>query len=277
MRRWAVLFAATSCLIWLAACQRGPAPTATPAPTTPPALTVSIPTATAPPAPSATPGATATPSLTPAEATPPSPTAPPTPDPNLGVGDIVYEDHFDGTSGWNWTFVEEGVVTFSIAGSRLNAVMTQGNVGLRYTIRPDISVGDQQLSVTAITNLCYERDEYGVLFRGVTDSNNNDHMYVFKLNCGGSARVERVHNLQATPAVDWTASPAIVSGAPAENRMMVWMADDQLHFYVNDKYLFSARDATFAEGFYGFYIRDRTNGGASVSYMDLVARAVTLP
>jgi hypothetical protein len=262
------------CIFLFAACQRGPAPTPTAAPTTP-TLVVSIPTATAPPP--ATPTASPAPSATSTEATPPTPTAPPTPDPNLGVGDVIYEDHFDGTSGWNWTFVEEGVVTFSIAGGRLNAVMTQANVGLRYTVRPDISGGNQLVAVTAIANLCYERDEYGLLFRGITDSNNNDHMYVFKLNCGGAARVELVQNLQATTLVDWTASPAIVSGAPAENKMMVWMAGDQFHFYVNDKYLFSAKDATLAEGFYGFYVRDRTNGGESVSYMDLVAREVTVP
>jgi len=58
---------------------------------------------------------------------------------------------------------------------------------------------------------------------------------------------------------------------------MIWMAKDQLHFYVNDKYLFSVTDATYAEGFYGFYLRDRTNGGESVSFVNLVAKEVKLP
>jgi len=68
-----------------------------------------------------------------------------------------------------------------------------------------------------------------------------------------------------------------VSGAPAENTLMIWMAKDQFHFYVNDKYLLSLQDATLAEGFYGFYVRDRTNGGESVSFSDLAAKEVKLP
>jgi hypothetical protein len=74
--------------------------------------------------------------------------------------------------------------------------------------------------------------------------------------------------------VDWTASAAIVPNAPAENTLMVWAAQDQFHFYVNDKYLFSVSDKTFADGTLGFYIYDRTNGGESVSFSNLTVKAV---
>ena len=82
---------------------------------------------------------------------------------------------------------------------------------------------------------------------------------------------------QIAVLMDWTPSAAIVPGAPAENKLLVWMAQDQFHFYANDKYLFSLKDATYAEGFDGFYIRDRTNGGESVSFDDLASKAVKLP
>jgi hypothetical protein len=50
-----------------------------------------------------------------------------------------------------------------------------------------------------------------------------------------------------------------------------------MRFYVNDQYLFSAQDATLAEGFYGFLLYDRTNGNMSASWKGLEARAVQLP
>jgi len=204
----------------------------------------------------------------------PQPQTTATPDPNLGVGEVVYQDNFDGQSGWNWSPPPDGVVVWNIAGSQLNVVMQQANIGARWTTRPDISVGDQQVRVTANANLCYQRDEYGLLFRGNAEASN---AYIFKLNCGGQARVEWLHDSQSSPLIDWTTSSAIVPGAPAENTLIVWMAKDQFHFYVNDTYLFSMKDSNYAAGVYGFYIRDRTNGGESISFSHLEAKKVTLP
>jgi hypothetical protein len=273
---------ALSLALLLAACS--PKPTASPAlPTSPPparaTVTPELPTAV--PATAVAPAATATSvPLTPAPATQ-TPvlsstlTAVPTPDPNLGVGDTAYEDNFDGASGWLWSYQENEVVAFSVAGSKLNAVMKVGNSFPRLTGgQPERKVGDQQLRVTAVTNLCYAKDEYGVMFRvnpEITDG------YLFELNCEGKARVEVLRNYQPTVLVDWTASPAIVPNAPAQNTLMVWAAGNQFHFYVNDRYLFSAIDKTFAEGTYAFYIYDRTAGGASVSFDSLTAKKVTMP
>ncbi len=257
-------------LVLLAACQLNP-PAIPPSPTLTPQFTATLlaPTITPSPTP---PTGTSAPEATPAETL----AAAATPDPRLGVGAVLYEDKFDNTTRWNWLRESEDVM-FSVAGDQLNAVMTQGNVGSRFSAWEHLNIGDQQLRVTARANLCYARDEYGVMFRLVVDSFKNYYGYIFKLNCEGLARVELLENAQVTPLVDWTASPAIVPGAPAENTLMVWMAKDQFHFYVNDKYLFSLTDKSYAEGFYGFYIRDRTNGGESVSFDDLLAREVKLP
>jgi hypothetical protein len=262
------------CGIFLVACQLGLKTTMAPPPTmtAPPPMGL-IPTVT-PVAPTASPGvvtallATAT----------PLPVVTATPDPNLGVGDVVYEDKLNGQSGWGWGYLEQDVATFSTAGGQLDAVMLKPNVGPRFSISPDtLKIGDQQVRVTARANLCYNLDEYGLMFRIGADPAGNYLGYVFKLNCAGAARVETLRGTSAEVLVDWTPGPAIVSGAPAENTLMVWMVKNQFHFYVNDKYLVSLTDSTFAEGFYGFYVRDRTNGGESVSFTNLVAKAVTLP
>jgi hypothetical protein len=89
--------------------------------------------------------------------------------------------------------------------------------------------------------------------------------------------VERQQGADAFVLVDWTASPAIQAGASADNILMVWANGDELRFYVNDQYLFSARDAALAEGFYGFYLSDLTNGNMSVSWKNLEARSIQTP
>ncbi len=204
------------------------------------------------------------------------PTELPTPDPEQGVGAVVYDDEFSGGKGWAWPYAEDEVAAFSLGGNRLNAVMKTGNVAGGRIVggAPTLQIGDQQLQVTSLTNLCYAKDEYGVLFRAntlVTDG------YLFKLSCEGKARLEALHSLRPAVLADWTASPAIMAGAPAENTLLVWAAGDQLRFFVNGRHLFSVVDTSFVQGTYGFYVLDRTSGGESVSFGHLVVKAVSLP
>ena len=230
-------------------------PTVTPPPTNAPE-----PTATLPPAPTATPA------------------VPPTPDPNEGVSDVVFKDNLDGTGGWYWTF-EDDAASFqvSLEEKQLNGTARQSGTW-RFTISPDtVKVGDQQIRVSAHTNVCADADEYALLFRGALAPEGLYTFYAFKLRCDGAARLEILKGDDVTVIVDWTSSPAIRPGAGADNTVTVWAHKDQMRFYVNDQYLFSAQEATLAEGFYGFLLYDRTNGNMSVSWKGLEAKAVILP
>jgi hypothetical protein len=204
------------------------------------------------------------------------PTEPPTPDPDQDVGAVLYADEFNGENGWRWPSVEDDIAAFSLGGNRLNAVMKVGNLAGGRTVagQPSLQISDQQLQVTSLTSLCYAKDEYGVLFRANAAATDG---YLFKLSCEGRARVEALHNLRPAVLVDWTASPAIMPGAPAENTLLVWAGRDQLQFFVNGKYLFSVVDKTYVQGTYGFYIFDRSSGGESVGFGHLVVKAVSLP
>ena len=247
---------------------------APPAATAPPATVAETPTL-----PPATPEPTATAVAPTASATAGStliaaPAETPTPDPNLGVGDEVYADQFDGKSGWFWSF-SDGVATFLASGGKLNATIKTANSYPRLSGgKPDLKVGDQLLRVTAHPNACGPNDEYGVLFHVNADITDG---YAFNIRCDGQARFELLRNYQPTALVDWQTSAAIVPGATADNTLMIWMAKGQFHFYVNDKYLFSASDTTFTEGTYGFILNDRTSGGESVSFTNMTAKAVTPP
>jgi hypothetical protein len=208
-------------------------------------------------------------------------TVPATPDPNEGVGDVVYQDPLDGTGGWFWTFSDD-VSNFGVDTTRgqLKAVMSQTGSGWRFTISPDtLDLASQQVRLTAITETCSPNDEYGLMFRVRTDpaadgSGDEFSMYLFRLSCGGAASFARVQGSDTTPIVDWTTSPAIQSGAGVTNNLLVWMAGSEYRFYANDQYLFSAQDSTLTSGYFGIYLYDRTAGGATVYYEDLVARAV---
>lgn len=267
---------AAACLV--AGCQIHPA--TSPPPTAAPGAATE-----APPAPSPTPIVPASATPAPPTASPaPSATAPtaspppaaPTPDPNLGVGASVYEDRFDGLR-WAWTYQDE-IVQFSLGAGQLNAVMAQPEAFWRIASGPDFArAGDQQVSVSVRTNLCYERDEYGLLFRNTAGADGKFNGYLFKLTCGGLARVEALSGSVSTVLLDWTAASAIVPGAPADNTLLVWAAGNQMHFYVNGRYLASASDSAYSEGTVGLYLRDRTNGGLSVSFADLAVKAVTPP
>jgi len=205
-----------------------------------------------------------------------TPTVPATPDPNLGVGAEVYTDQFDGTSGWNWTYSDD-VVDFGAKDGELKVATKQGNNTWRFVIRSDITIGDQLLRVTANTTACPGNDEYGVMFRAKFDDTQVIHSYIFKLNCAGAARLERLDDVDTTVLRDWETYSAIKPGAPAENTLMVWMVKDQFHFYVNDRRLFSLTDTSLDEGFYGFYVQSHSNGGGVLSFDDMSVKEVTRP
>jgi hypothetical protein len=237
-----------------------PAPTTTaPAPT----ATAVLPTATA-----VEPTATGVPVTA-------APTLPPTPNPNEGVGDVIFSDPMDGSSGWHWTFADDAA-SFGIADGVLSATMTTSQAWWRFSLGPDgLSAGDQQARVTARPVACAGDDEYGLVFRGADRAGGGFDLYVFKLRCSGAAAFQAILGRETVDLVGWTASDAIRAGALAENVLTVWMRAGEFRFFANDQYLFSAHDERLAAGYYGFYLYDRSEGGLAVTFDDLVTRQVS--
>ncbi|MGH2524940.1 MAG: hypothetical protein ACRDH2_20725, partial [Anaerolineales bacterium] len=190
-------------LLLLAAC-RGPAttppplPTATSAAVQPTAAPSNTPASAATPSPAASPTFTPTPTstqvLTPTQTLTPTVAATVTPDPNQGVGDVVFEDRFDGTSGWGWTFQSDGV-SFGAANGQLIGAMTRGDIGWSLTLGPDsLRTGDNQIRVVAQPASCSGGDEFGIFFRGALSDEGKFAGYLFKLNCTGQAGVDLMQN-----------------------------------------------------------------------------------
>lgn len=271
---WSWLF----CLA--AACTPTPLTLAPPTDTPPTATATLVPPSPTPVIPATPTPAPPTPTLPPTATptgTPGTPSSAATPDPNLNVGGVLWEESFDGASGWNWAFSDEAAA-FSLAkdsaGGALNAVMKRNDLGWRIAVGPGVRAGDQQIRLTVRTNLCYPNDEYGLFFRGQPDARGRLNGYVFKVNCAGQARLERLLENGQTVLLEWTPVAGLQTGAPAENTLLLWAAQDQLNLYANDRFVGSATDKTFREGVFGLFLRDRTNGGLSVSYTRLVVREV---
>ncbi|MDW8327880.1 MAG: hypothetical protein RMK99_15065, partial [Anaerolineales bacterium] len=168
-----------------------PPATPPPAEAASPTPQVIAPTATQPPTATPTP---APPTATPTEAATATPTVPPTPDPNEGVGNLVYSDKLDGSSGWAWMF-EDDAVKFGVSREQGRLIGVAKRSGTwRFTISDDsVRVGNQQVRVTARPEVCAENDEYALLFRGRVDAATTTYSYyAFKLRCGGAARLERL-------------------------------------------------------------------------------------
>src|SRR5258706_7814859 len=224
-----------------------PAPTAAePATAT---LAATAAPATVAPSETAAPAATSTGTALPASATAPADVstataaAPATPDPNEAVGEAVYQDKLDGTGGWFWTFAAD-VATFGVVDGKLKGVMKAANSGWRFTISPDtLQLGSQQVSLNSHTLSCGPNDEYGLMLR--VEPNPSDSLfngYLFNLRCSGQASFEVISGTNRSTLVDWTASPAIKTGAPADNTLLVWAAGSEFRCYVNGQYVFTAND-----------------------------------
>jgi hypothetical protein len=285
--RIACLFASSA--LALSACLGRGQPSATA--TARPLLTATQPavagTATLPSPATAAPGETAAPTQAPAGtataagptpsavAVKATPAATATPDPNEAVGDVIYQDKLDGKGGWYWTFSDD-VANFGVVDGKLQGAMKTANSGWRFTISPDtLQFGSQQARLTTHTVSCGSNDEYGLMLRIKSDASNSGFDgYLFKLRCAGAASFELIYGTSRSTLVDWTSSPAINTGAPADNNLLVWAAGGEFRFYANNHYLFSAHDNILTAGFYGVYLNDRTAGGETVTFDTLVARGV---
>ena len=159
-----------------------------------------------------------------------TPAAPATPDPNQGVGDLIYDERFDGSLGWGWGYSDD-VVAFTPKDGAVTAVTTQGDAGWRVTIGPGANWLDQQITLTADVTACTESDEYGLLYRGALDDQTSIlNGYVFKVTCGGLASVEVLRDNQPSVLVEPTPAQANPTG---ENILTVWAARGEMRFYVN--------------------------------------------
>jgi hypothetical protein len=100
------------------------------------------------------------------------------------------------------------------------------------------------MEVTARTNLCRDRDSYGIVFRAPNDVAH----YRFVSVCDGTAAAERVSLGGPRVLQPPTASADVPLGAPGEARLGIWALGSEFRFFLNDRYQFTVSDSNYPAG-----------------------------
>lgn len=207
---------------------------------------------------------TATPVWFPPTFTPsplPQPNITPTPDPRPGIGEMVLEDDFTNEDVWSTITSPDAVV--SIAEGEIHLSLKDDHNVLLTTRREPV-FSNFYAEITASVSLCRGEDEYGLVLRAGDDGH-----YRFALSCDGGAKVDRLLGDSTTRQAGWLQNPVVPSVAPSSVRLGVWARNSQVHFFLNDVYLFSVNDTQLWKGTLGVFALTSGEGDVSVSFSDL--------
>lgn len=217
-----------------------------------------------------TPTASATIIWFPATSTPTSvPTREPEPTENLhpGVGDVLIKDDFSRQS--MWSTKSEAGANISLNSNELTLAL-QDEKAYKASLFSFDDLSSASVEVTSNVTLCKAEDSYGLLVR----ASNELTGYRFLVNCLGQVKLEILKSGKPYTLVDWMQSGQVLPGSPYQLRLRVWMVKDELRFFLNDVFQFSARDALFKSGKIGLFARQAADTPITVSYSNLVIRSI---
>lgn len=184
-----------------------------------------------------------------------------TPDYLPGLGRTLYTDDFTDPTLWS------DLGTDYIRDGRLTLAASDGTY--LTTLHDNLLLSDFYAEVTAQLSLCRGADEYGLLVRAIPAS-----YYRFTVNCNGELKADRITNSQRVPLKLPFPTLDAPRGSPAEVTLAVWAVGRELRFFVNGHYQFSVDDPVFPSGSFGFFVRAAENTPITVSFKNLVIRAV---
>lgn len=254
MRRTAPLLVLLVLLLGVSAC----------APATPELPPTDTPTS----APSGTP--TATVDWFPATATPtqrPSAVVTPTPTPDLHLGSVVLEDDFSDQVFWSSFRNTTGAASY---GKNRFTLAVSAENGYLVSLRSEPELKDFYLEITASPSLCRGSDQFGLFLR----SGGEGYGYRWVITCDGQTRLERVKDFTASLVEDWVFSSFLTPGSPVEHHLGVWMAGNEMRFYVEGVEIFTAREPLYTSGVIGVYARASGLTPVTVSFSDLTVYSI---
>jgi len=211
---------------------------------------------------------------TPTHTATPLPSIQPTPEQRPGIEAILLEDDFKDPTQWSTTRTQAGSVAF---GKQELTIAIAEPKSTLLSLRKAPELSDFYLEITTNASLCRQTDSYGLLLRAASELD----FYRFMIACNGQLRLERIKGGQAVLLKDWTPSGQVLPGSPLVLRVGVWAYQNELRFFINDFYQFSARDTIFRSGRVGVYARSTGQNAVSVSFSGLavyeIDRAIQLP
>lgn len=197
----------------------------------------------------------------------PSPVITPTEELRPGLGEVLLQDEFD--TGGAWSLITGETSSVSIINNHLTLALSEPSSFL-FSTRHEPVFGDFYVEITASPSLCQAADEYGLLVR----VSGSLEYYRFSLSCDGRARLDRFYGGQISSIVPWVSHGIIPPGVPSSSRLAVWALGEQLRFFVNDQFLFSARDTVLYTGTLGVFVRTAGETPVTVSFTDMVVNHI---
>jgi hypothetical protein len=222
------------------------------------------------PVPSETPTPTVTVIWFPPTATPTpfsTPEVTPTVNYKTGLGEVIFQDDF--SEGKGWQLGRTGAGSVALGKNELTIAIAEPHAYLSSVLDQPIP-SDSYAEITASPTLCRGADEYGLLIRVASSSD----FYRFSLTCDGQVRLDRVVGGAASSPQPLVFSGAVPAGAPSTSRLGVWASGKEMRYFVNDIYQFSVNDPVLLNGSLGVFARSGGELAVTVSFSDLVVRAV---
>jgi hypothetical protein len=222
------------------------------------------------PIPTATQTGTPTPTIDwfPATPTPtlllvPSPTPQPTfEDMRTGIVERLVDDQFTDEGLWETLQSTGGNIAFGVQNLTLAVASPSTSlISLSQHTLPE----DFYLEVTVQTTLCQPVDQIGVLFWH--QSNSDFHRLL--IDCSGQVRLDLIQGGQTVVLHDWESTRRTQPGAPATNRVGLWVSRGQFQLYINDAFQFEERIARNQRGLLGFFSRTISGNAMTVRFSDL--------
>ncbi len=224
-----------------------PMPTSTPTQTHTPTATIDWFPAT--PTPTGTPRATATPQPT-------------LPDPMTGVGELLVQDDFIDSELWITRQGQSGNIAFGI--NNLTLALAKADVYLSSISRHSLAE-NFYMEMTVETSLCFPEDQFGWIFWQQSEGD----YYRLSLNCASEYRLELVQGGQTVVLRNWENAARMQPGAPAENRVGIWVHAGQFRLYINDVFQFEEKLARGRDGLLGVFAHTSGNAALTVKFSDL--------
>jgi hypothetical protein len=203
--------------------------------------------------------ATPTPSLQPL----PSPTPQPTlADLREGVTERLVDDDFTDERLWETRQSTLGNVAFGT--QNLSLAIAQPNTSLTSLSQHELPQ-NFYLELTLQTSLCQPSDQAGVLFWHQSEGD----YYRLLMDCAGRVRLELFQGGQASVLQNWEYAQRVQPGAPAANRLGLWVSDGQFQLYINDAFQFSRTVTSNRSGVLGVYARTISSNAMTIRFSDL--------
>jgi hypothetical protein len=203
--------------------------------------------------------ATPTPSLQPLTSPTPQPTLA---DLRQGVTERLVTDDFTDERLWETRQSQEGNIAFGT--QNLTLAIANPNTSLTSLSQHELPQ-DFYLELTLQTSLCQPSDQAGVLFWYQSEGD----YYRLLIDCAGRVRLELLQGGQASVLQDWEYAQRVQPGAPAANRLGLWVLDGQFHLYINDAFQFSRTAASNRSGGLGVYARTISGNAMTIKFSDL--------